>query len=329
MADDSLMNEFFMDTQGHLDNIEEDTLRLEKTPDDTEIIGDVFRRVHSIKGNAGIMGLVEIYSYGQGFEAFLEGIRDRKFATAAEVEKIFKYLDGLKAMMMNLRGEEVETSHTDLEFLAPEMVEDQKQEMPYGAARSPSQEKTEPEAVPSQAQPVAGELRQAQSRIARQKGLTESGPITVLTFQIGPEIYGIDIMKVKEIITYELVTRVPNTKPFVDGVMNLRDQVIPVFDLCRKLGVKIQNFQESAEAAVGSSGREKSIIVVEISKVATGLAVDYVTGIRVFEQSDITPPTSFTGKISSDFLMGVGQMEHGAVIILNAPDICDPVELLY
>ncbi|MDH5638069.1 MAG: chemotaxis protein CheW [Nitrospinota bacterium] len=329
MADDSLMNEFFMDTQGHLDHIEEDTLRLEKTPDDTEIIGDVFRRVHSIKGNAGIMGLVEVYSYGQGFEAFLEGVRERKITTVPEIEKIFKYLDGLKAMMMNLRGEDTEQPPADLPFSTPVIEEDQKPETSDTAKQAPSQAKAVSSADPPQANSVAGELRQAQSRAARTEGLADSGPITVLTFQIGPEIYGIDIMKVKEIITYELVTRVPNTKSFVDGVMNLRDQVIPVFDLCRKLGVKIQNVQENAEADIGSTGREKSIIVVEISKVATGLAVDDVTGIRVFEQSDITPPASFTGKISTDFLVGVGQMEQGAVIILNAPDICNPVELLY
>ncbi|MDH5477042.1 MAG: chemotaxis protein CheW [Nitrospinota bacterium] len=322
MADDNLMNEFFIDTQGHLDQIEEGTLSLEHSPDDTEIIGDVFRRVHSIKGNAGIMGLGDIYAYGQEFEAFLEGIRERKIVTAPEIEQIFKHLDRLKALMLSMRSEEGgEEPQDDQAYIdqSPAYAEDD-----HGADDEEEEEHHDmaaPVGAPARSQALSGQVRQAQAEVRRPEKGNGHGPVTVLTFQIGDEIYGFDIMKVKEIITYERVTRVPNTKWYVDGVMNLRDQVIPVFDLKKKL-----KFKEASSADVD---REKSIIVVEIQKVLTGLAVDEVTGIRVFEHGKITPPSDFTGKISSEFLVGVGQMEQGAVIILNAPDICDPQEILY
>jgi len=318
MIDDSLMTEFFIDTQGHLENIEEDTLRLEKTPSDQELIGDVFRRVHSIKGNAGIMGLGGIYTYGQEFESFLEGIRERKTATPGEIEKIFKYLDGLKANMMALKGE------------TPGPVGEERLEVQSGSAPDADEEESydyETEHVGSRQslqEPApgisGGDIRQAAAEA--QEALKISGQLTVLTFQLGHEIYGVDIMRVKEIITYERVTRVPNTKWFVEGVMNLRDQVIPVFDLRKKLKIK------SANGDAGVS-RDRSIIVVDISKVVTGLVVDDVTGIKVFEKAAITPPRAFEGKISAEYLSGVGQLDDGAVIILNVIDICDPVELLY
>lgn len=315
MIDDSLMNEFFIDTQGHLDQIEEDTLKLEKSPSDAELIGDVFRRVHSIKGNAGIMGLGNIYSFGQEFEAFLEGVRDRQTTTPAEIEKIFKYLDGVKIKLMELKGEKPE----------PVAVEPQaKSAAPEAnAAASPDIiEMNEPappaDVLSASGPPAAKSISEAKSERARL-----NGSITVLTFEIGKEVYGIDIMKVKEIITYERVTRVPNTKTFVDGVMNLRDQVIPVFDLRKKLNIK-----KAIDAGMAEEG-ERSIIVVDISKVVTGLAVDDVTGIKVFDQSMVTDPENFTGKISLEYLSGVGQMEDGAVIILEVLDICDPAEMLF
>ena len=321
MADDNLMNEFLADTQGHLENIEEDTLRLEKNPTDEELIGDVFRRVHSIKGNAGIMGLAEIYSYGQEFESFLDGVRERKIATTAEIEKVFRYLDGLKAQIMRLKGEEVEkyqetagSSGLEPDLAEESDLEDTDDDTP--GYSQPASYGAEMASAPT----ISIEARQAELEARKRHIYDGGGPVTVLTFQIGPEIYGIDIMKVKEIITYERVTRVPNTKWFVDGVMNLRDQVIPVFDLCKKLKIKTDP---------GQAGRERSIIVVEISKVITGLAVDDVTGIKVFEQERITPPENFKGKISIDYLLGVGQLEESAVIILDALDICDPAEILY
>jgi purine-binding chemotaxis protein CheW len=316
--DESLLNEFFADTQGHLDNIEEDTLKLEKSPSDAELIGDVFRRVHSIKGNAGIIGLGGIYAFGQEFEAFLEGIRDRKTSTPGEIEKIFRYLDGLKAQIGQMRGEPGGGGDTAERDKIPQENGD--------AEEDEEPEESEAETVsknghlaPSAATPASS----APAGAARSRGkAAEAGPVTVLTFELGEELYGIDIQRVKEIITYERITRVPNTLEFVDGVMNLRDQVIPVFDLRKKLRIKAVNGASKARG-------EKSIIVVEISKVATGLAVDEVTGIRVFDPSSITAPDFFAGRISIDYLLGVGQSEEGAVIILDAADLCDPAEMLY
>lgn len=142
--------------------------------------------------------------------------------------------------------------------------------------------------------------------------------VTFLVFSICGEQYGVEIMKVREIILMEPITPVPNTKGFVVGVMNLRDQVIPVFDLKRKLQVEGESEQES-----------RNIIVVEIEKTVTGLIVDDVNGIMAIPTARIEPPNLFEGSIEIDYLYGLGNTESGAIILLESNVLCSPKEVLF
>ncbi len=319
MAGDSLLNEFFVDTQSHLEGIEEDALGLEKEPSLKELIDDVFRRVHNIKGNAGMLGFTVIHICGQDFETFLDGVRERGVAREDEVEKIFDYLDSLKAVVNELRVEKGMASDTyptseEVPEPAPPGL------LPPGGQEARAQ--SDPEAAPP---PSLSAPQPAAQKPAKTPELT-SGPDeeklkTFLTFYLAGEHYGIDIVKVREIISMEAITRIPNTKPFVEGVINLRDQVIPVFNLKKKLCINLNNDSDE--------GVEKNIIIVEISKVATGLKVDEVTGIKALRPSMISSPESLSGSIPTDYLDGVGQTEEGALILLDVEDLCDPTELLY
>lgn len=322
MADDSLLNEFFIDTQSHLEGIEGDALGLEKDQGSKELIDDIFRRVHSIKGNAGMLGYTSVHESGQEFETFLDGVRDRGTATIEEVERIFNYLDDLKAVIGKLREEK--GFGGEKELLVEEVVDEpaetidepEKADPAAASAADPDPVKAPPapDARLKDNTPKTGEKKK--SKVAARS----DEPITFLTFELAGESYGIDIVKIREIISLESITRVPNTKPYVEGVMNLRDQIIPVFNLKRKLEVVTDN----------DNGRtEKNIVIVEIEKVATGLKVDEVTGIKALAPSKITPPDSFYGAIPADYLAGVGQTEEGAIIILSPEDLCDPSEMLF
>ena len=138
-------------------------------------------------------------------------------------------------------------------------------------------------------------------------------------FGLAGETYGIDILSVREIITTEAITRVPNTKPFVEGVMNLRDQVIPIFDMKKRLDIRVNN----------SKTEEKNIIIVEVSKVSTGLKVDDVLGIIELKNSKITPPDTFQGSVPTEYMRGIGRTEDGAIILLEVTELCGQSELLY
>ncbi len=319
MHDDALLAEFFVDTQSHLDGIEEIALKLDKDPDQTDLIDDVFRRVHSIKGNAGMLGFTTIHTEGQEFETFLDGVRTRGTATPEEVERIFNYIDKLKAVVNSLRSEKgmpIDGQITASEEPAPPepAVKPVQPPEPSDNPEIKPERRTSP--VPVATTPTAKPEKAKKKKTESQ----QNGKMTFLTFDLADEKYGVDIIKVREIIIKEAITRVPNTKPFVRGVMNLRDQVIPVFDLKKKLGI---TRRETV------AGEEKNIVIIEISKVATGLIVDEVTGIRSFDKSHITSPENFYGSIPSEFLYGIAKAETGSIILLEVMDLCDPTENLY
>lgn len=317
---EELLSEFFIDTQAHLESIEDALLKFEKDSSRMELIDDVFRGVHSVKGNAGMLGLMDIHTVGQSFESFLGQIRERKSATPDEIDNMFHSLDALKEAVAGVKGEKGEEDTQEQEKEAREHTP---QEPPadaiYGQAPAPEKaEGAEPDHAEDAPAAPAPRPDEKQERKESPPPRRTQENVTFLTFELAGEKYGIQIMNVREIILMDAITPVPNSKPFVAGVMNLRDQVIPVFDLKRKL-----EFQEEG------SGNEKNIIVVDVDKVTTGLKVDEVTGIMNFQSDKITTPEMFRGNIPTDYLYGMGQSSDGAIILLDAGELCDPDEILY
>lgn len=135
----------------------------------------------------------------------------------------------------------------------------------------------------------------------------ESGQLLQLvSFMIGDEEFGIDILLVQEIIRMQQVTKVPNAPEFVDGVINLRGKIIPVIDLRCKLGIERKERDKNTR-----------IIVVEVSGKTVGFIVDAVTEVlRVPENIFETPPEIVTG-INSDFIKAVGKLEDRLLILID------------
>jgi len=318
-----IIDEFYTDTQSHIESVEEIFLTLDKDPANAELIDTVFRSVHSVKGNAGVLGFTAIHAEGAKLETLLEVIRERKRVNPGEMDALFAGLDALKETLHAARhGKETETE--------TEKAPEPPKEVPAKAAPQPVpqvQQVQKPSApVPPvpQATPSAVAEPQADPGPVDDKPQKDPRPVndtrTFLTFTLGAEKYGLAILDVREIILMDVVTPVPNTKDFVDGVMNLRDQIIPVFSLKRRLGMGNGN---------GSGDTEKNIVIVEILKVITGLKVDDVTGIVNIDAKNITSPDRFLGGIPTDFLHGIGETPDGIIILLNSADICEPEGLLY
>lgn len=101
----------------------------------------------------------------------------------------------------------------------------------------------------------------------------------IVSFKIGGEYYGIDIMKVKEILKARKFTRIPNSLDFVVGVLNLRGEIIPIIDIG-----KMFHLEGSADSEV------KSIIIIKIENLQLGLAVEQINHVIPLRRSDIQPP---------------------------------------
>ena len=131
-----------------------------------------------------------------------------------------------------------------------------------------------------------------------------------LTFALGPEEYGLEILKVREIIGYMEITAVPQTPSHVKGVINLRGQVIPVIDLRAKFGMDTTETTE-----------ETCIIVVEISqadrKFNTGIVVDHVQEVLDIPGEDIEPAPQFDSSVDTSFILGMGKIGDSVKILLD------------
>ena len=131
-----------------------------------------------------------------------------------------------------------------------------------------------------------------------------------LTFALGPEEYGLEILKVREIIGYMDITAVPQTPHHVKGVINLRGQVIPVIDLRAKFGMETTDVTE-----------QTCIIVAETSqgrrKFSTGIVVDHVQEVLDIAGEDIEEAPQFGSSVNTDFILGMGKIGESVKILLD------------
>ncbi len=131
-----------------------------------------------------------------------------------------------------------------------------------------------------------------------------------LTFALGPEEYGLEILKVREIIGYMEITAVPQTPHHVKGVINLRGQVIPVVDLRAKFGMDTTDLTD-----------QTCIIVVEIRRDnrshSTGIVVDHVQEVLDIDGKDIEEAPHFGSSVDTNFILGMGKIGDTVKILLD------------
>jgi purine-binding chemotaxis protein CheW len=131
-----------------------------------------------------------------------------------------------------------------------------------------------------------------------------------LGFHIAGEEYAIGILRVREILEYDTVTRVPTTPPSIRGVINLRGSVVPVVDLAVKLGL--------AESVVT---KRSCVVVVEIvlegERTVMGLLADAVSQVIDLPASEIEPPPPFGTRIRVECLLGMGRAGKKFVLLLD------------
>lgn len=141
-----------------------------------------------------------------------------------------------------------------------------------------------------------------------------------LTFTLAEEDYGLEILKVREIIGMMDITAVPQTPVYVKGVINLRGRVIPVIDLRLKFGL------EEAEY-----GERTCIIVVEVQSqvgsVQMGVVVDSVSEVLNINGDDIEPPPSFGARLNTQYILGIAKAKGTIKILLDIDRVLSGEEM--
>jgi purine-binding chemotaxis protein CheW len=137
-----------------------------------------------------------------------------------------------------------------------------------------------------------------------------------LTFILGDEIYGIEILKAREIIGLMDITTVPQTPDDMKGVINLRGKVIPVIDLRMKFSIPEEEHTQ-----------ETCVIVVEVNSTSIGLIVDSVSEVSDISGGEIEEAPSFGQGIDTSFIMGLGKVKDKIIILLDIETVLSSEEL--
>lgn len=140
--------------------------------------------------------------------------------------------------------------------------------------------------------------------------LHDSEVVQLVSFMLDDVEYGVDILSVHEILRFPEMTRLPNTPPFIKGVINLRGNVIPVVDMRIRFG-----FPE------GDITDLTRIIVVETGGKQVGILVDNVYQVVRLPVSSIDPPSDLITGISEDFISGIGRLRDRLIVLLNMTQI--------
>jgi purine-binding chemotaxis protein CheW len=136
-----------------------------------------------------------------------------------------------------------------------------------------------------------------------------------LTFTLGSEEYGVDILKVQEIRGYEPPTPIANTPGFILGVINLRGAIVPVLDL----RVKFHLAAEYHERTV--------VIVLNLSGRIVGVVVDGVSDVVALDGERLKPPPDFTCALDTRYLVGLGTLEDRMLIVVDIERLMNSREM--
>lgn len=138
--------------------------------------------------------------------------------------------------------------------------------------------------------------------------------LQLVSFRVGEEEFGLDILRVQEIIRLQPLTRVPNLPDYIDGVFNLRGKVIPVIGLRRRLGLEKQ-----------TADKQTRIVVVEVHNLTLGFIVDSVSEVLRIH-SDTVEPTPRLGKTARDYVSGVGKLDSRLLLLIDLEQLMSGTE---
>ncbi len=127
-----------------------------------------------------------------------------------------------------------------------------------------------------------------------------------LTFRLGEEEYGIEILKVQEIRGYEAVTAIANTPEFIKGIVNLRGTIVPIIDMRIKLGLKKVEYNQFTV-----------VIILNIGTQVIGLVVDAVSDVTLLKAEQIRPAPDFGTTLNTAYITGLGTIDNHMIILVD------------
>lgn len=140
--------------------------------------------------------------------------------------------------------------------------------------------------------------------------MAETTKLQLVTFQLGQEHYGVDIMDVEGIVKVEDVRSIPNAPVYVEGIFNLRGEIIPVINLHKRFHLKRARLSEEEELLSG-------FVIISIDGVHLAVIIDKVSRVVTIDGSEIQAPPQMIAGIGAEYIQGVVHREEGYLVILD------------
>lgn len=145
-------------------------------------------------------------------------------------------------------------------------------------------------------------------------GIVSSGEF--LTFTLGREEYGIDILKVQEIRGYETPTRIANAPAFIKGVINLRGVIVPIVDLRIKFNLGEPSYDQFTV-----------VIILNIGKRVVGVVVDGVSDVIQLSPGNLRPAPEFGAILDTRYILGLGTLDERMIIVVDIEQLMSSQEM--
>jgi purine-binding chemotaxis protein CheW len=134
--------------------------------------------------------------------------------------------------------------------------------------------------------------------------------LQLVTFQLGEENYGIDIMDVEGIVKVEDVREIPNSPNYVEGIFNLRGEIIPVISLHKRFHIRKMEMSEEDELLSG-------FIIINVDGMQLAIIIDKVSRVVTITFDEIQPPPQMLSGIGAEYIQGVVNRDESYLIILD------------
>ena len=149
---------------------------------------------------------------------------------------------------------------------------------------------------------------------------TNESQFQLVTFHLGDELYGVNIMDVKEIVKIQPVRFIPNAPYYVEGIINLRGEIIPIIALHKRFNIKSVPKTEDDEI-------EGGFIILNIDNSKIGIIIDKVARVVSVKGEDVKDPPQMLSGIGTEYIEGVIREDNGYLIMLNIRKVFNAKEL--
>ncbi len=171
-------------------------------------------------------------------------------------------------------------------------------------------------AMPVEVRPIRKRNRRMSSEIT--DSAASSGQLQLVTFKLGAEEFGLDVMNVREIDKTVTFTQIPNSPDFIEGIINLRNNVIPVIDLRRKFNMEFK-----------LNDQHTRIIVAELEGKTVGLRVDAVQEVLRISSDGLEPPPSTVFGTDAIFIKGIARVGVKILMLVNLAPLISSGERIF